>query len=189
MGVQEGKKPKNKNKNKTTTTPPKQKQKKQKQKTTYVPLISQSCEWIWRIFTMLWRLVCLMNLVLIWSRQGIGQPLWLRLKNKHAHTHKHVGLHSNINTPISFKFGVMIDTTKLYRLIPVWMTLTFILGHSLYEKVEISALLSLQTSEWIWMKFDVVPWPLGLSKLMQSNKQKIGWFLFKRENVDRRSRS
>ena len=51
------------------------------------------------------------------------------------------------------------------------MTLTFIQGHSLYEKVEISALLSLQTSEWIWMKFEVVPWPLGLSKLMQSNKQ------------------
>ena len=29
-----------------------------------------------------------------------------------------------------FKLGVMIETTKLYIVIPVWMTLAFIQGHS-----------------------------------------------------------
>ena len=71
----QNKKNQNKTKNKQTNQQHQNKKTKtNKQKTTYVPLISQSCEWIWMIFTMLWRLVCLMNLVLIWSRQGIGQP-------------------------------------------------------------------------------------------------------------------
>ena len=41
-----------------------------------------------------------------------------------------VGLHSNIYKPISFKHRTMIETTKLYILTLVYMTLTFIQGHS-----------------------------------------------------------
>ena len=37
-----------------------------------------------------------------------------------------VGLYSDIYRQISFEFSVMIKTTKLYILISVWMTLTFI---------------------------------------------------------------
>ena len=38
------------------------------------------------------------------------------------------GLYSDIYSLISFKLGVMIETTELYILISVWMTLTFIQG-------------------------------------------------------------
>ena len=40
------------------------------------------------------------------------------------------GLYSHICSQISFKLDMMIKTTKLYILISVWMTLTFIQGHS-----------------------------------------------------------
>ena len=35
------------------------------------------------------------------------------------------GLHSDLYEQISFKFGVMLDTTKLYTFVIFWMTLTF----------------------------------------------------------------
>ena len=41
-----------------------------------------------------------------------------------------IGSHSDIYRPISFKFSMMIKTTKLYSSISVWMTLTFIQGLS-----------------------------------------------------------
>ena len=43
----------------------------------------------------------------------------------------HIGLHSDIYEPISFKFTLMMDTTKLYiiMLMPVLMTLILIQGH------------------------------------------------------------
>ena len=40
------------------------------------------------------------------------------------------GLYSGIYGPISLKLGMMIETTKLYILISVWKTWTFIHGHS-----------------------------------------------------------
>ena len=48
----------------------------------------------------------------------------ISLKNLNA------GLHSDIHRVISFKLGMMMGTSKLYSLMPVWMTLTFIQGHS-----------------------------------------------------------
>ena len=36
----------------------------------------------------------------------------------------------DIYRQISFKLGVMIETNELYILIPKWMTLIFIQGHS-----------------------------------------------------------
>ena len=43
------------------------------------------------------------------------------------------GLYSDSYRPVSFKLGVMVETTKLYILISVWMTLIFIHGFSLWE--------------------------------------------------------
>ena len=41
-----------------------------------------------------------------------------------------IGLYSDIYKPISFKLGVKIETTKLYILISVWITVIFIQDHS-----------------------------------------------------------
>ena len=41
-----------------------------------------------------------------------------------------IGLYLDIYWPISFKLGIMIETTNLNIFISVWMTLTFIHGHS-----------------------------------------------------------
>ena len=41
-----------------------------------------------------------------------------------------VGLHSDIYRLISFNFGIIVVTTELYILIPVWMTLSFLQSHS-----------------------------------------------------------
>ena len=40
-----------------------------------------------------------------------------------------IGLYSDSFIQISFQLGKMIETTKLYGLISVWMTLIFIQGH------------------------------------------------------------
>ena len=40
-----------------------------------------------------------------------------------------VGLCLDINKKTFSKLGLMIDITEFYRLIPVWITLTFIQGH------------------------------------------------------------
>ena len=45
-----------------------------------------------------------------------------------------IGLGSDIDVLFSFKLGMVIDITKLYSLIPVWMTLTFIQGRSWLRK-------------------------------------------------------
>ena len=39
--------------------------------------------------------------------------------------------------PICFKIGMMLKTTKLYSLIPVWMTLMFTQGDRVTEKLEL----------------------------------------------------
>ena len=38
---------------------------------------------------------------------------------------------------ISVKVGIMIETGELYILIPVWLTLTFIHGHSFMRNVKL----------------------------------------------------
>ena len=41
--------------------------------------------------------------------------------------------------PISFKLGVMLDMTKLYDVIAVWITLTVTQGHRVVGKARTSA--------------------------------------------------
>ena len=49
-----------------------------------------------------------------------------------------VGLYSDMKRPISFTLGMMIETTNLYIVISVWMTLTFIQGHICMRNKNIS---------------------------------------------------
>ena len=49
----------------------------------------------------------------------------------------HIGLHQDTCEPICFKFGLMLDTPKLYGMIPVKMTLTFSQGHRVMEKLKL----------------------------------------------------
>ena len=43
---------------------------------------------------------------------------------------------------VCFKLGMMLDTTKLYSLIPVWMTLVFTQGHRQARTCAVILLLS-----------------------------------------------
>ena len=93
---------------------------------TSVLVFSQSCKWIWSDFGLMLRLVGLMKLILcpVWSifkGENTAEMIWWKEVN--------VGLYSDMYRLISFKFGMMIDTTKLYRLIPLWMTSTVTESH------------------------------------------------------------
>ena len=74
------------------------------------------------------RLVGVINLMLIWSCklnvQGREPYLYDFVKQNF-----NIGLHSDIYRPVSFKLSMMVETTKLYILIYVWLTMTFIQGH------------------------------------------------------------
>ena len=48
-----------------------------------------------------------------------------------------IGLPLGTHEPISFKLGVMIDTSELYLLIPVFMILTLTQGHQVAGKLEL----------------------------------------------------
>ena len=75
-----------------------------------------------------------------------------------------VSLYSDIHGAIYFKFGLTIGTTTFYILISVWMTLISTQGHSCmrnHEHVHFSEILRS-----IWMKFGMLPQPVGLLKLM-----------------------
>ena len=74
------------------------------------------------------------------------------------------GLYWDVYWQISFKLGMTIETTKVYILIPVLMTLTFIQCH-MYEKSNIF-LLILQMFQTMWFQFSLLPQPLGLLKCM-----------------------
>ena len=43
-------------------------------------------------------------------------------------------MYGDICGPTSFKLGMVIKTTKFYIMIPVWMTLIIIYGHSCMRK-------------------------------------------------------
>ena len=61
------------------------------------------------------------------------------------------GLYSNIFRPISFKLDVMIGPTKFYILISVWMTLTFIRGHSCVRNQKLWCPFSQKFCSQIWL--------------------------------------
>ena len=63
---------------------------------------------------------------------------------------------------ISFKLIMVIEITELYHLIPVWMTLTVIQGHSCMRNVLIVS----QICQSVTIKFSMQPQGLGLLKLM-----------------------
>ena len=94
------------------------------------PVSLQSSRWIWMEIGLLLRLIGLMNLMLILSCliniQG-REPYFVRK------TPQPFNVHSDTYTSISFRLGIVIETTELCILIPVWMTLTFIWDHSYHE--------------------------------------------------------
>ena len=72
-----------------------------------------------------------------------------------------IGFYSDIYRQISFKLSMMIETTKLYFLIPVWMPW-------LLFKVTVVLKLEKKTrcpfsSQLMWMKFSMLPKPLCLN--------------------------
>ena len=76
-------------------------------------VISQSCQSIWMEFGILWRLVGIMNVILNLSRPFNNQGNYFVTENFN------IGLYLDIQRPISFKLGTMIEITKLYILISV----------------------------------------------------------------------
>ena len=88
-----------------------------------------------------------------------------------------MGLHSDIYVLISFKLGRMIDI-KLQNLIPVWKTLTFI--QTVLRETKTSLLMFSQNSHLIWMKFGMLQWAVGLTKVMLIFSSP--WLVFKGEN-------
>ena len=87
-------------------------------------------------FVILLRLVSVMKLILILSHplniQGEKTYFYrfCKKKNQKKRENYDVGLYSNIYLPLSFKLGLMIETTMLCILISVWKTLTFPQGQS-----------------------------------------------------------
>ena len=78
-------------------------------------------------FVVLLRLVDVLNFILIYVVhavfEGENTTYMILLKKK-------IGLYSEIYGRISFERDRMVKTTMLYILISVWMTMTFIQGHS-----------------------------------------------------------
>ena len=117
-------------------------------------VISQSCKWIWMEFGMLLRLYGLISLMFFLSR-----PVTVNIQRRESnlsdfvHTNKHnnnVGVHADIDGPIPFTLVVMIDTTELYSL----------------RKWKLLCSLFSQISQSNRMKFGMLPWPVGLFKLI-----------------------
>ena len=93
---------------------------------TFAAMISQSFQSVWMEFGVLLRLVGVMNLILVsclFNIQGREPSMCDFVKKK-----KKFGLYSDIYRLISFKFDLMIGTTKRNILISIWMTMTFIQG-------------------------------------------------------------
>ena len=101
---------------------------------TSTPIISQSISG----FGMLLRLVlfneaCAHFILSNWlSRDGIQVMRFCFKKNKQT---KNIGLQLDIYRPISFKLGMVMDTTELHSMTPVWNTLTPIEGHVCMKKL------------------------------------------------------
>ena len=133
---------------------------------TSAPIISQSFQIIWMKFGLLLRFVHLMNfmLTLFWpfSIQWRVPSLCDFVFKKHFK----IGLYSDIYIPISFKLGMMIRISKLYILVSVWMSLTFIQGHSCMRNQKLVCPFSQKLLLLIWMKFSLLPQPIALLKLM-----------------------
>ena len=62
----------------------------------------------------------------------------------------------------------MVDTIELYILVPVWMIVAFIQCHSFVRKKKLVHSFSCKFLTSIWMKFSMLPWPVGVVKFMHS---------------------
>ena len=83
---------------------------------------------LWIKLDGMWCVVSLMSLILILSCVTNIVAREPSLCN-FSQTKIYVGLHWDIYQPISFIRDMMIETTELFILIPVWMTLAFIQDH------------------------------------------------------------
>ena len=94
----------------------------------------------------------------------------VKLKNSHIHkewwTQKCSWECRRWTDPYLFKLGVMTETTYLYILIPVHVTLTFIPSHRCMKKIKTFVFVFLQISLLIWMKCSMLPQIVGLLRLM-----------------------
>ena len=86
-------------------------------------------------FLVKWNLVCWWDLLDVplssyffylihWMFKGESLLTWFSC-SKRKKKKENVGFYLDIYRPMFFKLGRMIETTKLYILISVWMTLTF----------------------------------------------------------------
>ena len=78
---------------------------------------------------LLLRLGDVMNVILCYLLHSIfkgDNPTWVIF----VETDFQVGLYSDFYSLVSFKLYMMIETTKLYILMSVWMPLTFIQGYN-----------------------------------------------------------
>ena len=97
--------------------------------------LSKFCRLFW------WNFICCHGLLVCWSPcqiyfsrtlfngENFTQAIFF-IKNTLSN-----GSRSGAYEPISFKFGVMLDTTKVHNLTSVWMTLTFIQSHKMSRKL------------------------------------------------------
>ena len=116
-------------------------------------------------------LVSLMNLMLFWSHL-------INIQRRGDHLGGfNIGLQWGICTLISFKHGVLTDTTELYILKQISLTLTFIQATVVWESKHFLNDF-LQISKSIWKK-KISMWlqPAGLLKLIQNEFCTIS-FLF-----------
>ena len=86
-----------------------------------------------------------------------------------------VDLLSDIYRLISFKLGVIMDTTTLYDMIAVLMTLIFI-QHLNYMRKQKLLCIFLTNFESVWIEFGMLPWPVDLFNCF------LAWLMFKEEN-------
>ena len=75
-------------------------------------------------------------------------------------------MQSDIYEPIWFKLDMMIDTTKLYILMLVYLTLTLIQGQGGARKQTAFVSVILYSFQWIWMECSVLLRFIGLMSLM-----------------------
>ena len=101
------------------------------------PVISQSFQsilnWIWCMIEMFWFDESNIHFISVyWIFKGENPTCVISLEKKNVVLYSDIygSVSSDIYGSISFRLVVMVRTTELYILIPVWMTLTFIEGHS-----------------------------------------------------------
>ena len=95
----------------------------------------------------------------------LSSDLYSRGRTQRTWFHQEVLTFWHLQTNFFFKLDLVMDTTVLFCLIPIWMTLTFIQGHNCMRKQKLPSSFSCKFL-WIWRKFSVLAWSVGMSKCM-----------------------